>query len=232
MTAGTAQRLLDQVDAFRYVTAPNAPTYRAIMQVCYDALRRYVVELRPGTIARALATGGYVLAGHGGAEGLERDLEQLVDWGNLAATADPTGVDRVEDFYRRRLVYHVTDVGEAAHRAVLDVEAALGRSGSLQTNMLVKIRDALAAMAATATDDADPDTLLRHLHDVHSAFETLTHEANRFMTDLGRLVGPGVDDGGEARDGALSRSSRRCWPTSATSSTSCGGCATTRSCRR
>ncbi len=50
--AGT---LLGQVNAFRYATVPNAPTYRAVMQVCYDAMRRYVIELRPqGLIGREL----------------------------------------------------------------------------------------------------------------------------------------------------------------------------------
>lgn len=31
----TTGRLLGQVNAFRYATVPNAPTYRAVMQVCY-----------------------------------------------------------------------------------------------------------------------------------------------------------------------------------------------------
>jgi uncharacterized protein (TIGR02677 family) len=189
-----AHRLLDQVSAFQYATVPNAPTYRAIMQVCYDAMQRYVIELRPDEILRELRAGGYVVDVHD-VETLELQfLSRLKDWGNLAATADPAGVERLADFYRRRLVYHLTDVGEAAHRAVLEVEATVGRAGSLQTNMLVKIRDGLGALGQAASRD-DPDELLRLLHDVHTAFETLTHEANRFMTDLGGLVGG--DRGGD-----------------------------------
>lgn len=186
-------RLLDQVDALRYVTAPNAPTYRAILHVCHAALQRYVIELRPHDILRDLQASAFV---HEVAD--VEDLEvtylaNLVKWGNLAATADPTGVDRLEDFYRRRLVYHLTEVGEAAHRAVTTVEETVGRSGSLQTTMLGKIRDALHALAE-AGPGAPPEQLLGLLHDLGTAFETLTHEANRFMTDLGRLVG---DDRGE-----------------------------------
>ncbi|MDQ3973633.1 MAG: DUF2397 domain-containing protein, partial [Actinomycetota bacterium] len=194
-----ARRLLGQVNAFRYATAPNAPTYRAIMQVCYEAMRRYVIELRPQDILRELRAGGYVVEVDD-VEALEADyLRQLTDWGNLASTADPAGVERLEDFYRRRLVYHLTDIGEAAHRAVLEVEATVGRSGSLQANMLLKIRDGLAALAEAAGRD-DPDELLRVLHDVHTAFDTLTHEANRFMTDLGALVGGGRDGGRDDDD--------------------------------
>ena len=183
-----ARRLLDQVSAFQYATVPNAPTYRAIMQVCYEAMQRYVIELRPDEILRELRAGGYVIEVDD-VETLELQfLSKLKEWGNLAATADPAGVERLADFYRRRLVYHLTDVGEAAHRAVLDVEATVGKSGSLQANMLIKIRDGLAALARAA-DRNDPDELLRLLHDVHTAFETLTHEANRFITDLGGLIG-------------------------------------------
>lgn len=190
----TPGRLLGQVNAFRYATVPNAPTYRAVMQVCYDAMRRYVIELRPHDILRELREARYVVE-VADVEALETEyLAPLVRWGNLAATADPAGVERLEDFYRRRLVYHLTDVGEAAHRAVLDVEATVGRSGSLQANMLRKIRDGLAALADAASRD-DPDELLRDLHDVNTAFETLTHEANRFMTDLGALVGGDRDTG-------------------------------------
>lgn len=189
-------RLLNQVDALRYVTVPNASTYRAIIEVCAERLQRYMIELRPPDLLRGLEQAGFVHEVRD-LDDLETNyLVPLVRWGNLASTSDPAGVDRLEDFYRRRLVYHLTDVGEAAHRAVTSVEATVGRSGSLQTTMLGKIRDALHALAA-AGSDADPELLVRTLHDLNSAFETLTHEANRFMTDLGALVG---DDRGDTSD--------------------------------
>lgn len=189
-------RLLGQVEAFKYATVENAPTYRAIVQVCYEAMQRYVIELRPDEILRALRASGLAVDVDD-VDTLETGyLKPLKQWGNLASTADPAGVERLEDFYRRRLVYHLTDVGEAAHRAVVEVEATVGRSGSLQTNMLVKIRDGLAALAAAA-GRADADELLRLLHDVHAAFDTLTHEANRFMTDLGTLLAGDRDDDDE-----------------------------------
>jgi len=40
-------RLLDQVPVFRYVTAENAPNYRAILEVFVEAKEHYVIELRP-----------------------------------------------------------------------------------------------------------------------------------------------------------------------------------------
>lgn len=190
-------QLLDQVNVFRYVTAKNAPVYRAIMAVCADAMQRYVVELRAGDILTALRDSHYVVDVADVDELESQHLDQLVKWGNLAATHDPVGVDRLSDFYQRRLVYHLTDVGEAAQRAVAEVEATLGRSGSLQTNMLVKVQEGLTGLATVGADAAghnDPESLVRILHDVTAAFDTLTHEANRFMTDLGALMTEDRDD--------------------------------------
>lgn len=193
--------LLDRVHALRYVTADNAPTYRAIMQVVSDAMDRYVIELRPADILTGLRDGGYVVDVADARELEERFLAQLATWGNLVAAHDHVGVERLQDYYQRRLVYRLTDVGEAAHRAVAQVEATLGRSGSLQTNMLVKIRDALLALHDAATGPAaDAEELLRLLHDLHSAFDTLTREASRFMTDLGSLTS---EDREQATDDAF-----------------------------
>ncbi|HLL52762.1 MAG TPA: TIGR02677 family protein [Myxococcaceae bacterium] len=181
-------RALNQVSAFKYVTAENAPTYRAIMQIFFEARQRYVIELRPEEVLERLRGSGlfFTLPTD---DTLEYHLSHLVEWGNLAAAHDPGAVTRLEDFYRKRLLYHLTAVGEAAHRAVLEVEATAGRSGSLQSTMLAKIRDALRALAdAAAAPSPSPDALLRLLHDLHTAFDTLTEEANRFIGELDRSM--------------------------------------------
>jgi len=186
------KRLLDQVSVFRYATAPNAPTYRAIMQVCYEAVQRYTVELRAPDILAAVRDSGYAHEISDLDELETQHLAQLVQWGNLAATHDSVGVDRLADFYHRRLVYHLTDAGEAAHRAVDQVERTIGSSGSLQTTMLGRIRDTLAALADGT--ERGPDEVYGLVHDLTAAFDTLTHEANRFVTDLGRLTGEDRDE--------------------------------------
>jgi len=183
-------RALNQVAAFKYVTADNAPIYRAVMQVFFDARQSYVIELRPNDVLDRLRT-SRLFAEIPTDEALDYHLSQLVDWGNLAAAHDPGAVARLEDFYRKRFLYHLTAVGEAAHRAVLDVEATAGRSGSLQSTMLAKNRDALRALAECSADSpAPPDDVLGLLHDLHTAFDTLTEEANRFIGELDRSTAP------------------------------------------
>lgn len=186
-------RLLNQVSAFHYVTAPSAPTYRAVMQVFYEAKQRYVIELRPGEVLELIRGSDFHTELRDETE-LEQKLGQLVDWGNLLRSHDTATVSRIDDFYRKRYLFHLTAVGEAAHRAVLEVEATIGKSGSLQTAMLVKIRDTLRDLADTAADPVndpavDPAVLVRLLHDLQAAFATLTQEANRFLGDLDHHLG-------------------------------------------
>ncbi len=183
-------KLLNQVKAFNYVTRPNAPTYRAVMQVFYEAKQRYVVEMRAGQVGAAVDSMG-VHVELSGEDGLDYHLERLVEWGNLSHRHDTASVTRIEDFYRKRYVYRLTAVGEAAHRAVLDVEATVGKSGALQSSMLHKIRDALDALASTAAAPApDGELIVRLLHDLFSAFDTLTREANRYIGDLSHSLSP------------------------------------------
>lgn len=177
---------LDQVDAFRYVTVDNAPNYRAVLEVFVEAKEHYVIELRPPEVRERLARSGlrFELPD---ADDLDRHLDQLAGWGNLQRAHDTGAVSRVEDFYRRRYLYRLTAIGEAAHRAVREVEATVGRSGSLQVSMLLEVRDALAALAGSARG-GDAPGLVRALHRLRGAFESLTQEANLFLGELDRYT--------------------------------------------
>src|SRR3954469_2523088 len=156
-------RMLNQVAALHYATEPNAPTYRAVIQVFHEARQSYVIELRVPDILERIRS-ARLFTDLPSEDQLNYHLDKLVGWGNLAHVHDAASVSSLQDFYRRRYLYHLTPVGEAAHRAVVEVESTAGKSGSLQASMLVKIRDALRSLSA-APDD--PDTVLKLLHDLH-----------------------------------------------------------------
>ena len=86
---GAVPRLLTQVAAFNYVTVQNAPTYRALMQVFYDAKQHYIIELRPPEILERVrqARSHVEVASE---EELDYPLGQLVEWG-LRALRRRTG---------------------------------------------------------------------------------------------------------------------------------------------
>lgn len=186
--AGVRPRLLDAVPVFRYVTADNAPNYRALLEVFVAAKERYLIELRPADVREGLAGSELHFerpVDSDPEQHLDQHLDQLSEWGNLQRAHDTAAVARVEDFYRRRFLYRLTPAGEAAHRAVREVEATVGRSGALQTTMLVEVRDAIVALVAAA-GVGDGAALVRALHRLHAAFESLTAEANLFLGELDR----------------------------------------------
>jgi uncharacterized protein (TIGR02677 family) len=182
-------RLLDAVSVFRYVAAAdNAPNYRAIIEVFAQAREHYQIELRPADVRDGIDRLALLYERPPDADPerhLDAHLEQLVDWGNLQRSHDTGAVTRVEDFYRRRFLYRLTPAGEAAHRAIVDVEATIGRSGSLQTAMLAEVRDALEALA-TSAEAGDAPGIVRALHRLRAGFESLTAEANLFLSELDR----------------------------------------------
>lgn len=194
-------RILNQVPVFSYVTAPNAPSYRAIIHIFYEAKQRYLIEMRPAAILSALSERRYELATEDSdalenADKLNRLLEALVSWGNLGHAHDAAAVNRIEDFRRKRFIYHLTSAGEAAHRAILEVEATIGKSGSLQASMLRKIQETVFKLAEEAQHpNPVPDQLKVLLHDLFSAFDTLTAEANCFIAELTHQMGSGFATG-------------------------------------
>lgn len=182
-------RLLDAVSVFRYVAAAeNAPNYRAIVEVFARAREHYQIELRPADVRESIARLALFFERPADADPerhLDAHLEQLVEWGNLQRSHDTGAVTRVEDFYRRRFLYRLTPAGEAAHRAVVEVEETVGRSGSLQTAMLAEVRDALEALA-TGAETGEGATIVRALHRLHAGFKSLTAEADLFLSELDR----------------------------------------------
>jgi uncharacterized protein (TIGR02677 family) len=181
--------VLRPIAAFKYVTEEHAPTYRAIVQVFFAAKQHYAIELRPADVVRELTASGLHAPLSTGDE-LDYHLGKLVEWGNLSRAHDTATVSTIADFYKKSFVYHLTPVGEAAQRAVLEVEATVGRSGSLQANMLLAIRDDLRLLAALATESPiDPERALRLLHALFTAFDTLTVEAARFIGEISSTFG-------------------------------------------
>lgn len=182
----TRRQLLNQVQIFNFVTAREAPTYRAILAVFKQARERYRVQLRPAEVLAGLKVGEWFYE-LGGPEVLDQRLDQLVEWGALDSAHDRDAVERIDDFYRRRLVYRLTTEGEAAHEATLRVEQVTGQSGALQSGMLERVRLALKRFAADA--DHPPATeVWSALTDLEAAFSSLTEQASRFIAELDRFV--------------------------------------------
>ena len=170
---------LQHIDVFQFVTAPEAATYRAIVQTFHDARQRFQAQLRPEELLSLLRSGAFEVD-LSDVVVLHDRLDRLCEWGVLARAHDGASVERIADYYRRRLIYRLTEQGSAAHEATLAVERVVSQSGSLQQRLLVEIREALTRL----TRVQEPSVLERAFRDLYGTFGSLTREADRFMAGL------------------------------------------------
>ncbi|MDT0318430.1 TIGR02677 family protein [Streptomyces millisiae] len=170
---------------FAHLTAPNAEFYRQVMRVFLTAKERFAVHLRPEDVQLALPAERRPAT----TDEITRALDSLVTWGNLRADPDTGRVTAVEDFYRRRFVYQLTQAGEAAEEALAGYDEALGRRGALQAVALHDIITHLRALLALAAERS-PDPAKTHLalDALTSRFSALAENARAFMGSLQRTI--------------------------------------------
>lgn len=180
-----------RIPLFSYTVESLAPLYRAVMRLFYEAKARYRIQFRPEEIAQEIRRSGG--AGEALSEvGIDRALDQLVEWGNLRRSHDTGRVATLEDFRRRHFVYQMTTAGEAAERAVGEVVEALGRSGSLQRVMLGTIlRNLIEIREELGREGPRPERLFEHLFNVTEQFRTLTDNASAFLARLHEAIDRG-----------------------------------------
>jgi uncharacterized protein (TIGR02677 family) len=189
-TAPSAVPDLRPLRVFAYTVEAQAALYRVVVRVFAEAKALYRVQLRPDEIAPEVRRLGFsdLLP----ADGLDRALDQLVEWGNLRRSHDTGRVASLEDFRRRHFVYQLTAAGEAAERAVGAVLAAIESSGSLQTVMLGAILRNLTELAdELATPEPSSARLFEALFNVGEQFRALTENAGLFLAGLHAAIDAG-----------------------------------------
>ncbi|GAA2003662.1 TIGR02677 family protein [Nocardiopsis rhodophaea] len=170
---------------FSYLTAPNAPLYRAVMGVFVREKERYTVHLRPEDVHRLLPEEQRPAE----RETVVEALDRLTEWGNLRPDPDTTRVTAVEDFYRRRYIYQLTREGEAVEEALAAYDAGLGRRGALQAVALADIEARLRELLAhVGQPSPDPAVVHLALRDLAGRFGDLADNARAFMGSLQRTI--------------------------------------------
>ncbi|MCF6522808.1 TIGR02677 family protein [Streptomyces sp. JJ36] len=170
---------------FAHLTVPNAALYRQVMRAFLAAKERFAVHLRPEDVYAALPPEQRP----GDPDALVKALDSLVEWGNLRADPDTSRVTAVEDFYRKRFIYQLTQAGEAAEQALSAYDEALGRRGALQAVALHDIVTQLQALLTIAAGET-PDDAKAHLalSALAARFEALAENARAFMGSLQRTI--------------------------------------------
>lgn len=169
---------------FAHLAAPNAQLYRQVMGAFVTAKLQFSVHLRPEDVHEALSPGE-----RPDPDAVAEALLALERWGNLRADPDTSRVTAVEDFYRRRYIYQLTQAGEAAEQALTAFDEALGRRGELQAVALADIATQLRALLALDSQGRQ-DRAVAHLTllALVDRFSGLADNARAFMSSLQRTI--------------------------------------------
>jgi len=167
---------------FAHLSQEHAGSYRAILETFATAREQFQIHLRPAEILRGMTDAGSDPADE---EELAARLQQLVEWGNLERTPDRVAAATVEDFYRARYLYQLSEEGEAAESALRHFEEVLHRPGELQTAALRDIIEFLDAVRGLLGErPRDASKLHAEFKAMFDRFEELTQRAQAFMRGL------------------------------------------------
>ena len=179
------QTVNGSADLFRHVSADKAAFYRCIMAVFAAAKRLYRLQLRPDEV---LAEAHWP-EGRPRIEEVNAALAQLAAWGNLESQPDTARVASLNDFYRARFLYRLSQGGEAVETALAVFIQTLQRRAELQTVALEDITSRLHALRALVDEGAsDVAKIHEVLRDLVRVFEGLAENAQDFMAGVARSI--------------------------------------------
>jgi uncharacterized protein (TIGR02677 family) len=184
----------------KYATLPDAPIYRAIVDVFTEAAAGYASRLSPEDVHAALVArlAEYDAESVPTPGALTDRLDHLVTWGNLTRDHDTARADTLDGYHRAAYVFDLSPAGEAAAEALATLEDGLRRVGGLQRVALRQIDDLLAELVGLlAAQVPDGERIFAVCDDVHTRFKNLTSNAKLFMQKVNRLLNSPVVDSSE-----------------------------------
>jgi uncharacterized protein (TIGR02677 family) len=192
--ASTSALVFTQGHLFRHVSADKATLYRAVMDAFAAAKREFVPYLRPDEVLARISHRDYAAAVESVAapptlDEVQSALAQLADWGNVDSQPDTARVSSIEDFYRARFLYRLTEGGEAVETALTTFAHALRRRAELQSVALEDIASRLQSLSALAAAES-PDAAKVHevLRDLAQRLGDLADNAQAFMAGVARGI--------------------------------------------
>jgi uncharacterized protein (TIGR02677 family) len=164
------------LSVFAYAVAEKSALYVDVVEALMAAKERFKLQLRPAEVGREMGSDV-------DADQIADALESLAGWGNVTKFYDTAAPETLDQFYSRRFLYQLTDVGVAAHEGVRAVRRCGLDTGRLSAVLLPGIIERLEAIRH---ESAEPDgaRLYRLLVDLFGAFSELADNAGRYMNDL------------------------------------------------
>lgn len=165
-----------------YLNAQNVGRYRCIMRYFYDQHQRMRYWLKPqeiftGATALGLLEDDYTL------DQCQKDLNQLVEWGNLVPRHDGGRAATVEEYLRKKFRYQMTPYAVEIERLVAGLEKVRGYGGSLEPSVFEDIAGNLEHLEKAA-GQFPPGEAIALWEKIYGDFVKLTENASDYIASL------------------------------------------------
>ncbi len=128
-----------QIEEAKYLATENTWRYRTIIRTIYKKYEQMKYSIYKEDIFEALKS--YEDFQNYTIEQLKSDLDQLVNWRNLNATADTTKVNTIEEFKNREFRYDLSPVTVEIERMIIALEhMSIENTSSLESSLVEKFR--------------------------------------------------------------------------------------------
>ncbi len=178
------EKLFQPIVEVNYLTTENAWRYRAILRFFYIQHERLRHYLLPEEVLDYLKPKPYFQ--NYSHEQLQRDLNQLVEWGNLIPRQDMGKVSTIEEFKRKKFRYQCAPYTVEIERMVQVLEQK-GDSfgGSLEKTLLDRFLAGLLNLtSASAVQTLTSEDLNAAWDDLYDNFRKLTENATDYLAHL------------------------------------------------
>lgn len=166
------EKLSKQITETSYLTTENTKRYRPILRFFYEEYEKINYMLYKEDIYNALK--GKLNFGDYTIESCEKDLDALVNWGNLTALQDTNNVTTVEEFKHRKFRYQLTEYAVEIERLVIKLENLHIEGSSLEPMLIERIKEAIENIEKIS---------LKSETEVHGWWENLNNDFKRLNQD-------------------------------------------------
>ncbi|GBF32860.1 hypothetical protein DCCM_1056 [Desulfocucumis palustris] len=164
------------------MNAQNVGRYRCIMRYFYEQHQKLRYWLKPqevydGVAAFGLLEEDYTL------DQCQKDLNQLVEWGNLVPRHDGGRSATVEEYLRKKFRYQMTPYAVEIERLVAGLEKIRGYGGSLEPSLFENIAGDLDLLESAA-GQFPPGVAVSLWEKIYGDFIKLTENASDYIASL------------------------------------------------
>ncbi|MHB8155787.1 MAG: TIGR02677 family protein [Desulfocucumaceae bacterium] len=178
----SSKSLIKPIVELSYLNAQNVDRYRCLMRYFYDQHQRLRYWLKPqdvydGVVAYGLLDDDYSL------ELCQKDLTQLVEWGNLVPRHDGGRSATVEEYLRKKFRYQMTPYAVEIERMVTGLEKIRGYGGSLEPGLFENIAVSLEKLEGSKGQLRQGESAVLW-ENIYSDFVKLTEKASDYIASL------------------------------------------------